>query len=123
MLFNDVILRVAFEHRAAVIDLRLVCTEFEDYANPIEPSGHGGLKIAKRILGATGVDSTGSASTVLFGLREGNERATTSAAISSRLPSELSAPVRPGSAAPSAILPPRLVSASDRRARPSPQCP
>jgi hypothetical protein len=50
MTFNDVILRVAFEQRLNVIDLRLVCTEPADYANPIEPSGRGGLKIAQAIL-------------------------------------------------------------------------
>jgi hypothetical protein len=50
MLFNDAILRVAFEQNLKVIDLRLVCTEPEDYANPIEPSGQGGLKIARAIL-------------------------------------------------------------------------
>ena len=47
--FNDAILRVAFEHRLDVIDLRLVCTEPRDYANPIEPSSHGGIKIAAAI--------------------------------------------------------------------------
>ena len=55
MMFNDVILRVAFEHHASVIDLRLVCNEKADYANPIEPSGQGGLKIAKAIVRAGGV--------------------------------------------------------------------
>jgi len=50
MTFNDVILRVAFEHRLNVIDLRLICNEPADYANPIEPSGPGGLKIARAIL-------------------------------------------------------------------------
>ena len=54
MLFNDVILRVAFEHHASVIDLRLVCSERVDYANPIEPSGTGGMKIAQAIARATG---------------------------------------------------------------------
>src|SRR5688572_6214198 len=49
MTFNDVILRVAFEHAADVIDLRLICTNDADYANPIEPSGSGGSKIAKAI--------------------------------------------------------------------------
>ena len=49
MTFNDVILRVAFERRLGVIDLRLVCAEAEDYANPIEPSGQGGRKIARAI--------------------------------------------------------------------------
>lgn len=48
-LFNDVIVRFAFEHELPVIDLRLVCTDVSDYANPIEPSGAGGLKIARAI--------------------------------------------------------------------------
>jgi hypothetical protein len=52
--FNDVILRVAFEHGLSVIDLRLVCNEPADYANPIEPSGRGGRKIAGAIARATG---------------------------------------------------------------------
>jgi hypothetical protein len=47
--FNDAILRVAFEHRLDVIDLRLVCNEPKDYANPIEPSSHGGAKMAEVI--------------------------------------------------------------------------
>ncbi len=55
MLFNDVILRVAFEHRLTVIDLRLICNEPADYANPIEPSGRGGRKIADAIVRAMGV--------------------------------------------------------------------
>jgi hypothetical protein len=48
--FNDAILRVAFERALSVIDLRLVCNEPRDYANPIEPSSHGGAKIATAIL-------------------------------------------------------------------------
>jgi lysophospholipase L1-like esterase len=47
--FNDAILRVAFEQALDVIDLRLVCNEPADYANPIEPSSHGGMKIARII--------------------------------------------------------------------------
>ena len=54
MAFNDVILRVAFESQLEVIDLRLVCNETEDYANPIEPSSHGGAKIARAIVAAVG---------------------------------------------------------------------
>lgn len=54
MLFNDVILRVAIERHAAVVDLRLVCAEPADYANPIEPSGRGGLKIARAVARAAG---------------------------------------------------------------------
>ena len=52
--FNDVILRVAFEHALAVIDLRLICTGAADYANPIEPSSRGAEKIARAIAGAVG---------------------------------------------------------------------
>jgi hypothetical protein len=54
MTFNDVILRVAFEHRFTVIDLRYVCRDPADYANPIEPSGTGGRKIAEAIAHVVG---------------------------------------------------------------------
>jgi hypothetical protein len=50
--FNDAILRVAAEHSVRVIELRLVCTEPRDYANPIEPSVTGGAKIARAIAAA-----------------------------------------------------------------------
>lgn len=53
--FNDVILRVAFESSLRVIDLRLVCDEPTDYANPIEPSSRGGEKIAHAILRSLGL--------------------------------------------------------------------
>jgi hypothetical protein len=66
--FNDVILRVAFQHGLRVIDLRLICTEASDYANPIEPSGSGGAKIAKAIAESCGVlPSTPRASVVRAG--------------------------------------------------------
>jgi GDSL-like Lipase/Acylhydrolase family len=55
MLFNDTIVRVAFEHRLPSIDLRVICSEREDYANPIEPSGRGGRKIALAIARAASV--------------------------------------------------------------------
>ncbi|HWZ88413.1 MAG TPA: SGNH/GDSL hydrolase family protein [Polyangiaceae bacterium] len=55
MMFNDAILRVAFQLRLPVIDLRLVCSEPSDYANPIEPSGQGGAKIARAIASALGL--------------------------------------------------------------------
>lgn len=48
-LFNDVITRAAFARGAGLIDLRLICDEDEDYANPIEPSVRGGDKIASAI--------------------------------------------------------------------------
>jgi len=49
-IFNDCILREAFMHGLPVIDLRLICTEPEDYANEIEPGVAGGRKIAEAIL-------------------------------------------------------------------------
>jgi lysophospholipase L1-like esterase len=48
-LFNDVIVRSASALGLDILDLRAVCTERSDYANPIEPSGRGGLKIARAI--------------------------------------------------------------------------
>lgn len=48
-LFNDCITRAAFARGVSVIDLRLICDEDDDYANPIEPSAHGGRKIARSI--------------------------------------------------------------------------
>jgi hypothetical protein len=49
--FNDVITRAAFARALPVIDLRLICDQDEDYANPIEPSVRGGEKIAAAIAG------------------------------------------------------------------------
>ncbi|HEX8584811.1 MAG TPA: SGNH/GDSL hydrolase family protein [Allosphingosinicella sp.] len=48
-IFNDVITRAVFARGAALIDLRLICDEDEDYANPIEPSVAGGEKISAAI--------------------------------------------------------------------------
>ena len=48
--FNDCIVRAAFTHGLPLLDLRLICTEEEDYANPIEPSARGGEKIAQAIV-------------------------------------------------------------------------
>jgi lysophospholipase L1-like esterase len=45
-IFNDVITREAFARRLPLVDLRLICDEPDDYANPIEPSAKGGEKIA-----------------------------------------------------------------------------
>jgi hypothetical protein len=63
-LFNDAITRAAFAHGLALIDLRLICDEDADYANPIEPSVQGGAKIATAIAG------------LLTGDRHGRERST-----------------------------------------------
>jgi hypothetical protein len=48
--FNDAILRVAFQKELDVIDLRLVCGEPLHYANPIEPSVQGGAAISRAIV-------------------------------------------------------------------------
>jgi hypothetical protein len=47
--FNDVIIRQAVLNDLPVLDLRLICNEASDYANPIEPSDTGGKKIAVKI--------------------------------------------------------------------------
>jgi hypothetical protein len=47
--FNDIIIRDAFLRGLPLIELRLVCDEDADYANPIEPSSRGGAKIAAAI--------------------------------------------------------------------------
>eukprot|EP00743_Colponemidia_sp_Colp-15_P010525 GILK01011599.1.p1 GENE.GILK01011599.1~~GILK01011599.1.p1 ORF type:complete len:259 (+),score=19.11 GILK01011599.1:140-916(+) len=49
-LFNDVITSEALARGVPVIDLRHVCNEKADFANPIEPSVQGGAKIADAIL-------------------------------------------------------------------------
>lgn len=48
--FNDVIIRQAILAGVPLIDLRYVCDDDADYANPIEPSVAGGAKISKRII-------------------------------------------------------------------------
>jgi hypothetical protein len=47
--FNDCIIRAAINTGCPLIDLRLICNEPSDYANPIEPSAAGGAKIASVI--------------------------------------------------------------------------
>jgi GDSL-like lipase/acylhydrolase family protein len=53
-LFDDVILRAAVDMRLTALELRSICTERADYANPIEPSAQGGAKIAAAIARAIG---------------------------------------------------------------------
>ncbi|MHC4934176.1 MAG: GDSL-type esterase/lipase family protein [Planctomycetota bacterium] len=48
-MFNDSIFQAAFDAGIPVIDLRRVCADPGDYANPIEPNSTGGLKIARAI--------------------------------------------------------------------------
>ena len=47
-------MRCAIRSGLSVIDLRLVCSDPADYANPIEPSVKGGAKIAESIARAIG---------------------------------------------------------------------
>jgi hypothetical protein len=66
--FNDVILRAAVQRGVPVVELRLVCTDPDDYANPIEPSVAGGAKIARALamaVGAVGASHTGARVTAL----------------------------------------------------------
>ena len=48
--FNDCIIRAAFARGLPLLDLRLICTDEGDYANPIEPSARVGEKIAQAIV-------------------------------------------------------------------------
>jgi hypothetical protein len=65
-LFNDCILREAITHGLPVIDLRLICTEPEDYANEIEPGVAGGRKIAATILNLSQNHDFSSNRTVVY---------------------------------------------------------
>lgn len=66
MMFNEAIQRTAYHHGLDVIELRLVCTKAGDYANPIEPSGSGGQKIARAIASALGFVAGGPRSRTFF---------------------------------------------------------
>jgi hypothetical protein len=46
-ILNDLILREATVRRLPVVDLRVIFNEASDYANAIEPSGHGAAKMAQ----------------------------------------------------------------------------
>jgi len=67
-LFNDVILREGFRAKAPVIDLRLICDDPRDYADisPIEPSVHGGEKIAATIAKALTAHSYGAGQILVY---------------------------------------------------------
>ena len=47
--YNDIITKEAFHTGIPLIDLRVLCNEDQDFANPIEPSEQGGKKIARII--------------------------------------------------------------------------
>ena len=64
--FNDAIIRAAFSAGVPLVDLRLVCDEDEDYANPIEPSEAGGAKIAGAIVRLVSEHDFGNGRTEVF---------------------------------------------------------
>jgi hypothetical protein len=64
--FNDVIIRRATLNRLPLLDLRLICSEPSDYANPIEPSDKGGKKIAAKILELTESHDFSNSRTVVY---------------------------------------------------------
>jgi lysophospholipase L1-like esterase len=63
--FNDCITRAAFSRGIPLLDLRLICTEEGDYADPIEPSAQGGEKIANAIVEALEHGFTGGRTKVI----------------------------------------------------------
>jgi hypothetical protein len=67
MMFNDVIIHAAIQRRLGVIELRQVCDAPDDYANPIEPSGAGGRKIARAVARAIGARDGDDAVSRVFG--------------------------------------------------------
>jgi hypothetical protein len=64
--FNDRITRAALSAGTSLIDLRQIFTEPRDYANPIEPSAHGGAKMAQAIARAVTQDDSPSHSSRVF---------------------------------------------------------
>ncbi|MDF2997828.1 MAG: hypothetical protein K0R27_3465 [Xanthobacteraceae bacterium] len=54
MVINDCIIREAGSRGLPIIDLRVVCDDDADFANPIEPSVKGGFKIAGAIVALLG---------------------------------------------------------------------
>ena len=67
-LFNDVILRTAVDLRLTALELRSICVDPEDYANPIEPSERGGLKIASAIARAIGAVNASTPPAQVWGM-------------------------------------------------------
>jgi lysophospholipase L1-like esterase len=65
-IFNDCILREAITRGLPVLDLRLICTEAEDYANEVEPGVPGGKKIAAGILNLVQIHDFSSNRTVVY---------------------------------------------------------
>jgi hypothetical protein len=64
--FNDTIQRAAYTAGIPLLDLRLICNEDADYANPVEPSTRGGDKIAAAIVRAVTEHDFGRRRTEVF---------------------------------------------------------
>jgi GDSL-like Lipase/Acylhydrolase family len=64
--FNEAIVEQAIRRNLSVIDLRLICAEPQDYANPIEPSSMGGAKIATAIVRAVTEKATDRAGAFIY---------------------------------------------------------
>lgn len=64
--FNDVIIRAAFKAGVPLIDLRMVCDDDADFANALEPSAHGGAKIARSIVNVVREHDFNVPKTVLY---------------------------------------------------------
>jgi hypothetical protein len=64
--FNEVIVEQAIRRNLNVIDLRLICSEPRDYANPIEPSSIGGAKIATAIVRAVTQSPAGRSGAFIY---------------------------------------------------------
>jgi hypothetical protein len=65
--WNDAIIRVGVEKQLTMIDLRQVCNQPEDFANPIEPSTIGGAKIAATIIRAVTTTSATHGGAIIIG--------------------------------------------------------
>ncbi|HEX2620372.1 MAG TPA: SGNH/GDSL hydrolase family protein [Phototrophicaceae bacterium] len=66
--FNDAIIQEAVTVGLPVVDLRLVCTEDTDFANPIEPSARGGTKIVRSLMRVLHEHNFKRRQTVIYGL-------------------------------------------------------
>lgn len=67
-LWNDAIVRNASARGLPILDLRRICSADEDYANDIEPSSLGGLKIAREIAGILANHDFGAARSTIYPL-------------------------------------------------------
>jgi hypothetical protein len=65
-LYNDCIVRVAREFKFPVLELRAICTDDADFVAQIEPSLHGGAKIAEAICQNFVGNDFGRRQTVIF---------------------------------------------------------